>query len=90
MPIKESRMTLTAATPTPQRRFSVHGADEAPSRSHLIEGVSFEDAALHFIEEFHPAADAEDEVTLFIEDCDSGERQCFRIHTTSGETAPCD
>jgi hypothetical protein len=83
-------MTVTATKPTPQRRFSVHGADEAPSRSHLIEGVSFEDAALHFIEEFHPAADAEDEVTLFIEDCDSGERQCFRIDMTSGETAPCD
>jgi hypothetical protein len=84
-------MTATATTAlTPPRRFSVHGADEAPSRSHLIEGVSFEDAALNFIEDFHPAADAEAEVRLFLEDCDSGERQCFRIDMTTGATAPCD
>lgn len=83
-------MTATATDTTAQRRFSVHSADEAPSRSHAVDGVSFEDAALAFIEGFHPAADADDEVRLFIEDCESGERQCFRIDMTSGETAPCD
>ena len=36
------------------------------------------------------AADAEDEVRLFIEDCESGERQCFRVDVLSGETAPCE
>jgi len=82
-------MTATAADSL-QRRFSVHSADEAPSRSHAVDGVSFQDAALHFIEHFHPAADAEDEVRLFIEDCESGERQCFRVDVLSGETAPCE
>jgi hypothetical protein len=73
-----------------RRRFSVHGVEDAPSRSLLLEGVSFEDAALAFVEARHLAADGEDEVSLLVEDRDTGERQCFRIDLESGETAPCD
>ena len=73
-----------------QRRFSVHSADDAPSRALLVEGVTFEDAALHFVEDAHPPADAGDQVSLLVEDCDSGERQCFRIDLTTGEAGPCD
>ena len=83
-------MHRPAVETTLQRRFSVHGVDEAPSRGHLVEGVSFEDAALHYMEDCHPAADADDEVALFVEDCETGERQCFRIDLATGETAPCD
>ena len=72
-----------------QRRFSVHGVAEAPACALLVEGLSFEDAALRFIEEEHPKAD-DDEVSLFVEDCETGERQCFRIDLATGETAPCD
>ncbi|RAK58443.1 hypothetical protein DJ021_00830 [Phenylobacterium hankyongense] len=81
MPVKDATL---------QRRFAVHGAAEAPSRAHMIEGASFEDAALHFVENFHPTANANDEVSLMVEACDTGERQCFRVHTDTGETAPCD
>jgi hypothetical protein len=77
------------ATETLQRRFSVHGAAEAPSRAHLVEGVSFEDAALHFVEDRHLEGDGE-EVSLFVEDCETGERQCFRIDLETGEAGPCD
>ncbi len=72
-----------------QRRFSVHGVEEAPSHGHLVEGASFEDAALHYVEERHIEA-ADDEVSLLVEDCATGERQCFRIDLATGETAPCD
>ena len=44
------------ADETAQRRFSVHGVAETPSRAYLVEGASFEDAALHFVEERHPDA----------------------------------
>lgn len=71
------------------RTFSVHGVVEAPARAHLVEASGFEDAALHFVGDYHPAADADDEVSLFVEDCETGERQCFRIDLASGETAPC-
>lgn len=76
--------------PSLQRRFCVHGVAEAASRAHVVEGLSFEDAALHFVEGYHPVADADDEVSLYVEDLDTGERQCFRIDMETGETAPCD
>ena len=76
------------ARETSRRRFSVHGAEETPSRGHLVEGVSFEDAALHFVEHRHPLADG-DEVSAFVEDCETGERQCFRIDLETGEAGPC-
>jgi len=72
-----------------QRRFSVHGVEDAPSRAHLVDGVSFEDAALHYLEDRHVEA-PDDEVSLLVEDCATGERQCFRVDLSTGETAPCD
>lgn len=75
---------------TLQRRFCVHGVAEAASRAYVIEGVSFEDAALHFLENHHPVADEDQEVSLYVEDIDTGERQCFRIDPETGETAPCE
>jgi hypothetical protein len=75
-------MSVTGATP--RRRFSVHGAEEAPSRAHLVEGASFEDAALSFAEHLHPQ-DNGDEMALLVEDCETGERQCFRIDLGTGE-----
>ena len=73
-----------------QRRFCVQGVAATAQRSHLVEGVSFEDAALHFVEDHSPAADDGDEVSLYVEDMATGERQCFRIDVGTGETAPCD
>jgi hypothetical protein len=72
-----------------QRRFSVHGVEDAPSRALLVEGLSFEDAALHFVEDRHIDVIGE-EISLFVEDCETGERQCFRIDLATGEAAPCD
>lgn len=72
-----------------QRPFSVHGIAEAPSHGCLVQGMSFEDAALHYLQDRHLEA-PDDEVSLFVEDCESGERQCFRIDLATGETAPCD
>ena len=74
---------------TLQRSFCVQGVCETAQRARLVEGVSFEDAALHYVEDCHPAADAEDEVALFVEDCETGERQCFRVDLETGEAAPC-
>jgi hypothetical protein len=62
---------MTADATTLQRRFSVHGVADAPSHGHLVEGVSFEDAALHYLEDSHLAAD-DDDVRLFVEDCETG------------------
>ena len=70
-----------------QRRFCVHDLHEASNRAHLIEGLTFEDAALHFVEDHHPADG--DEVSLDIQDLETGERQCLRIDLESGRNEPC-
>ena len=54
----------------------------------MVEGFSFEDAALHFVQDRHPESGG-DEVSLVVEDCATGERQCFRIDLATGATAPC-
>ena len=72
------------------RRFSVHGVDEAPSRSEMVEGLNFEDAALAFVELRHLEPDGDQEVSLMVEDCETGERQCFEVDLATGEAGPCD
>ncbi len=72
------------------RRYCVHGVAEAAARAHLVEGQSFEDAALQFVEHQHPLADAEGDVSLYVEDLETGERQCFRVDVERGEAEPCD
>lgn len=71
-----------------QRRFCVHDVHDAADRAHLIEGLTFEDAALHFVADYPPSVDG-DEIRLFIEDLESGDRQCLRIDLQSGDAAPC-
>jgi hypothetical protein len=78
-----------ASTAHLQRRFSVHGVDEAPSRGFLVEGLSFEDAAMHYVEDRHIDI-VDDEISLLVEDCITGERQCFHVDLSTGEAAPCD
>jgi hypothetical protein len=72
------------------RSFSVHGHAEAAGRARLVEGQGFEDAALAFLEVFHPEPGADDAISLVVEDCESGERQCFTIDLASGAVGPCD
>lgn len=72
--------------PTP-RRFCVHDLHEADNRAHVVEGVTFEDAALLFVEQFHPS-DGEG-VRLDIQDLDTGERQCLHIDLETGLAEPC-
>jgi hypothetical protein len=71
-----------------RRSFSVHDVQEAIARGRLVEGVSFADAALADLEDRH--VEATDEVSVLVEDCATGERQCFRVDLETGETAPCD
>jgi hypothetical protein len=71
------------------RRFAVLGIEEAPSRAHLLDGVSFEDAALLFVEDRHLEGDG-GEVSVIVEDCETGERQCFRIDLGTGRAGACE
>jgi hypothetical protein len=78
---------MDVPTQSLQRSFAVRSADEARACGLRVEGLSFEDAALHFLEDRH--VDGDGEVHLMVEDCASGEQQCFRIDLETGESAPC-
>lgn len=71
------------------RRFSVHATEAVAERGQMVEGPSFHDAALQFAEEWG-AQDADGDMSVIVEDCETGERQCFRIDLDSGETEPCE
>jgi len=72
-----------------RRQFKVHLADDG-KHSRPIEGISFEDAAIGFIDAWSPAGDPEGDVQLVVVDCASGEQQCLRVDLDTGETEPCD
>jgi hypothetical protein len=71
------------------RRFTVHGVEETPSRGEQVEGLNFEDAALAFVELRHLEPDGGREVSLMVEDCETGERQCFDVDLDTGDAGPC-
>jgi len=76
--------------PSPQvRQFTVHASEEVRSRAHRVEERSFEAAALRFCAEQHPQGDLFGEAAVIVEDCETGEQQCFRIDLGSGDAAPC-
>ncbi len=72
------------------RRFEAHAADEDRKATHEVYGESFEDAAFAFIERWRPAADDQGEIEVQLTDCESGERQCFRLDLVGGEAGLCD
>ena len=72
-----------------ERSFSVHGRDEAPSRGRRVEALNFQDAALAFLDAYHPEAEGP-ELAVMVEDCETGERQCFCVDLERGDAEPCD
>lgn len=71
-----------------EHSYLVHLKSECGRRR--IEGASFEDAALAYLEACHPPADAEGEVSLIVREEISGAEQCFRIDVETGRAEPCD
>lgn len=69
------------------RRFTAYANDDSRSRAHAVpEATGFLDAAVLFAERWHAA---EGEVSVTVVDCETGERQCFRIDLDAGEANPC-
>lgn len=81
---------MTHVEASPVRRFSAHAAHDHRAQTHDVFGVSFEDAAFDFVERWHPAPDDDGEIQVMLEDCETGERQCFRIDLADGEAGSCD
>ncbi|MDP9162967.1 MAG: DUF5961 family protein [Pseudomonadota bacterium] len=71
------------------RRFSVHARHIDQHHARLLDEVSFEAAAVAYVEDFHPAVDAGNEVSVIVHEVGTGHQHCFRINVHSGETALC-
>jgi hypothetical protein len=66
--------------------YVVHVAGDS-RHAHRVEGASFEDAAMTFVETWAP--DAAGDLDVIVEDADSGRKCCYRVDLGSGEAEPC-
>jgi len=65
------------------RRYAVHACEEGRARACSVEAVSFEDAAVAFLE-LWPALDG-DAVRLIVTDCETGRECCVSVDMGAGE-----
>ncbi|HEY1928371.1 MAG TPA: DUF5961 family protein [Caulobacteraceae bacterium] len=72
-----------------ERRFKVHPGHLAGSHARVLAEVSFEAAAVAFVEDLAPAPETGTEIAVHVLDLDSGVEHCFRIDLETGATAPC-
>jgi hypothetical protein len=74
--------------PATLRRFIVRARHLEGHHARTLEEVSFEAAAVAYLEDLHAPGETE-EVSVIVRDLASGHEHCFRIDLASGETAPC-
>ena len=71
-------------------RFTAYAAHDSARHCHAApQARSFEEAALEFVEAWHPAADADGEVTVIVLDVQSGREQCFTVDIGHSAAQPC-
>lgn len=71
------------------RSFAVRPSGDDGHQVHSIEGLTFQEAALTFVEHWFPPTGADDAISVVVVDQESGQQQCFRIDLDSGDAAPC-
>jgi hypothetical protein len=71
------------------RTFAVRPTHDGGHQVHSIAGLTFQEAALTFVEHWSPPVDADHEVSVMVVDRESGEQQCFRFNLETGEAGPC-
>ena len=73
------------------RKFSVHARHEDCRKAVVVEDVSFDSAALSYLEELPPILHRDEhEVSVIVRELGGGREHCFRIDLHSGDTAPCE
>jgi hypothetical protein len=72
-----------------ERHFRVHSHHQAGAHARVVAEVSFEAAAVAFVEDFAPAPDEGTEVAIHVLELDTGVEHCFRIDLETGAASPC-
>jgi hypothetical protein len=72
-------------------RFRVYARDLDHHAARFIEEVSFEAAAIAYLENFPLAAPigGEHGLRVMVQDLETGHQHCFTLDLESGETTPC-
>ncbi|MDP1618656.1 DUF5961 family protein [Phenylobacterium sp.] len=75
--------------PNLEREYCVHLAQADRQAARRLTECSFEAAALAYVEDMHLPDDADGEVSLVVQDMESGHEHCFRVDLDNGETSAC-
>lgn len=70
-------------------RYLAHSDTEGRHRSHPVEAESALDAAVTFAEHWLPLDDGDAEVKVIVENCETGERQCYVVDLGDLDAEPC-
>lgn len=71
------------------RTFRVHARHVDAHHARTLTEASFEAAAVAYLEDLHQLATDGDEVSVIVQEVETGRQHCFRIDLESGETTPC-
>ena len=71
-------------------RYCAYAADDGRAHGHTLDAEGFAQAAMSFVEVWHPEPDDDGEVTVIVLDQASGEQQCFVVDLAAGEMEPCE
>jgi Family of unknown function (DUF5961) len=77
-------------TDTQTRLFRVQARRLAAPHAHLVTEVSFEAAAVAWLEGWPGEIGSETTISIVVRDLDSGSEHCFGIDLDTGAMAPCD
>jgi hypothetical protein len=81
---------MSHATQHP-RNFKVHARHLDGHQARVLEEVSFEAAAIAYVEDFDLTAPVSDDhqVSIVVQDVETGHQHCFKIDLDSGDASPC-
>lgn len=71
-------------------RFCAYAAHDGRGHVHAVAAEGFAEAAMQFVEVWHPQPDDGEQVTIIVLEQESGEQQCYRVDLAGGELEPCD
>lgn len=71
------------------REFRVHARHLDHHHGHLVRETSFEAAAMAYLDDLAPTPDEGHEVSIVVQEVETGREHCFRIDLDTGSTAPC-
>lgn len=79
---------MTHATPD-TRTFRVHARHVDAHHARTLEEPSFEAAAVAYVEDLHELAGDGQEISVIVQEVETGHQHCFRIDLETGDAAPC-